>query len=254
MLRRRVIPVLLLRDGGVWKSVRFEKHKYVGDPINAVRIFNEKGVDELSVIDIGRGGSKEPDFDILKRIAREAFMPLSYGGGISSVEQARAIVRSGYEKIILNSAFLLNPELVRKCSQSIGSSSTTVCIDYKKNLLGKRLVHSHQSLRMQWKDPLEAAQAAECLGAGEIIFQSVDLDGTMQGYDVEYLASASSKLGIPTVCLGGAGTNADLMAAAKGTACQGLAAGSMFVFHGPHKAVLISYPDAKTLEDFHHLA
>jgi cyclase len=248
MISYRVIPVLLLSEGGLVKSERFKKPTYVGDPINAIRIFNEKEVDELVFLDIdaskeGRG----PDFRLLKKIASECFMPLGYGGGITSIDEVKRIFSIGIEKIILNSIVFDKPELVHSAAKEAGSQSVVVSIDYKKNMFGKNKVFSHAKKKTPLISIEDFAVKMEDLGAGEIILNSVDNDGLMNGYDIEMIASIANKVQIPVVACGGAGNLEHLNAAVNLGKASAVAAGSMFVFHGPHKAVLINYPNQEKL-------
>ncbi|MDX1685590.1 MAG: AglZ/HisF2 family acetamidino modification protein [Saprospiraceae bacterium] len=243
----RVIPVLLLRDGGVVKSVRFKDHTYIGDPLNAVRIFNEKEVDEIAVIDIGATIQNSlPDFDLIKQIAGEAFMPMSYGGGITEIEHIRRVINNGVEKVILQNAALSDPGLIREAAGQFGSQSIIVCLDVKRNWWGRYEVRSKNG-RKKWKGtPQDWAIRMEDAGAGELIIQSVDRDGTMKGYDHHLQGMISNVVNIPVVALGGA-NSLDDMKACKQAGASAVAAGSFFVFQGPHRAVLISYPKRSEL-------
>jgi len=248
MISYRVIPVLLLSEGGLVKSEKFKKPIYVGDPINAIRIFNEKEVDELVFLDIdaskeGRG----PDFRVLKNIASECFMPLGYGGGITSVEEVKRIFSIGIEKVILNSIVFEKPEIVTASAKEAGSQSVVVSIDYRKNLFGKNKIFSHSKNQMPLLSIEDFALKMEDNGAGEIILNSVDNDGRMNGYDIEMIASVANKVQIPVVACGGAGNLEHLNLAVKLGKASAVAAGSIFVFHGPHKAVLINYPSQDKL-------
>lgn len=249
MLKTRVIPSLLLRNGGLVKTRRFRDAVYVGDPINAVKIFNDKEVDELVFLDIeatpaGRG----PDFGLLEAIAAEAFMPFGYGGGIRSVEDVRRLLSLGIEKVILNTAAFDTPDLVRACADVAGSSSVVVSIDVSTDLLRRRRVMVAGGSRVAGNDPVGLARKMEQLGAGEILLNSIDRDGTSKGYDLHLVADVSAAVNIPVVALGGAGSLGDMRAAVEAGA-SAVAAGSFFVFHGPHRAVLISYPDYRTMEN-----
>ena len=244
MLQTRVIPVLLLKKSGLVKSKKFKDLTYIGDPINAVRIFNDKEVDEIILLDITASKEqREPNFDLIAEIGSEAFVPFAYGGGIKNMSQVRRIMFAGAEKIILNSVFLQNPEIVTEISNYIGSSSTVVSIDIKKNIWGKYKVYSDVQNRISNQSPLELAQTAERLGAWEIFINSVDLDGMMTGYDLNLLQEIAENIHIPVIACGGAGNISHLQDAIKKTNIAAVASGSMFVFHGKHKAVLINYPD-----------
>jgi imidazole glycerol-phosphate synthase subunit HisF len=243
MLKTRVIPTLLLRGAGLVKTTRFRNPVYVGDPINAIRIFNEKEVDELVLLDItaSRTG-KGPAFATIENIASECFMPVAYGGGITGVEQIRKILGAGVEKVVINAAALLNPQLVRDAVSEFGSQAIVVSIDVKRKLLGRYEVYADGGTKSTGHDPAVYARQMEDLGAGEILLAAIDRDGTMKGYDIDLVAKVTSAVSIPVIASGGAGTIADFGAAAKRAGAAAVAAGAMFVFHGPHRAVLITYP------------
>lgn len=248
MLSHRVIPCLLLSKGGLVKTLKFAKPKYVGDPINAVKIFNEKEVDELMVIDIdatkeGRG----PDFALIEELAGECFMPLCYGGGIRHAEDAATLFKIGVEKVAMQSTALKSPETIRRIADWAGEQAVVVSIDVKRNWLGKPKLFSAsgQSVDLDWRDAVRAAAAA---GAGEILLNAVDRDGTLQGIDRELIAEASALVDIPLVAIGGVGSLADIKAATDAGA-SAVAAGAYFVFQGPHRAVLITYPRYDELQD-----
>lgn len=248
MLKRRVIPCLLLRNGGLVKTFKFANPKYVGDPVNAIRIFNDKEVDELMILDITAGRERrEPDYGLVERFAGECFMPLCYGGGVRTVEQARRLFSLGVEKISLQAAALEDLSLVTEMAGRFGSQSVVVCADVKRNWLGKPRLHDAAAGRphgLPWLDFLRQAVAA---GAGEAVLQSVDRDGTMQGMDLDLIRQASGALPVPLIAAGGAGSLADIKAAVDAGA-SAVAAGAFFVFHGPHRAVLITYPRYGELE------
>lgn len=250
MQRIRVIPVLLLKGQGLYKTVKFKDAKYLGDPINAVKIFNDKEVDELCFLDItATNEGKEPNYKAISEIASECFMPLSYGGGITNVEQARKLFNIGVEKIILNSSVHTNPNLVQELSAHYGAQSIVVCIDVKKSFFGKYEVYSHSGKKNTGKDPLQFALEVQKLGAGELIVNSIDRDGTMSGYDIELISKIASKLEIPVVACGGASCLNDFTKVVNEGQANAVAAGSLFVFHGKHRAVLISYPSSKELKE-----
>jgi cyclase len=238
-----------LKGTGLVKTVRFKEPKYVGDPRNAVKIFNEKEVDELVVLDIKattEGG--RPRFELIREIVSEAFMPVAYGGGIRTLEDARAVLSLGVEKIVLNSHAIENPAFVREAGESFGSQSVMVCIDVKRGFFGKYEVFSHGGTR-GWKiDPVTFARTMERMGAGELIVNSIDRDGTMAGYDLELVKAVAGAVKVPVIACGGAGTVEDFGKAVAQGGASAVAAGSMFVFHGRHRAVLISYPDPGTLK------
>ena len=248
MLNTRVIPVLLLKNNGFVKSFKFANPKYIGDPINIVRILNEKEVDEVVILDISATPEKrEPNFELLKDIAAEAFMPLAYGGGIKNIQQIERLFSLGIEKVVLNSIVGTNPDLVRKASKIGGSSSVVVCIDVKYKLFGNPTVFIESGKLDTKQDPVKYAQMVQELGAGELILQSIDRDGVQKGYDLEMIRKIAHAVDIPVIALGGAGNLKDFRSVIDYGA-SAVAAGSMFVFHGKHKAVLVTYPDSKSLE------
>lgn len=243
MLRVRVIPTLLLRNAGLVKGIQFKDHRYVGDPINAVKIFNEKEVDELVFLDIGATAScKGPNFDLLQDIASEAFMPFGYGGGITTCDQIEKLFHHGVEKAILNSSAFHNPRLIQDASRLAGAQSIVVSIDVKKTFFGKYEVYVNSGQQRTKSDPVEYAKKVQDLGAGEIILCSIDQEGTGKGYDLALLKSVCEAVDIPVVASGGAGKLQDFYAAVNSSGASAVAAGDMFVFHGKHKAVLITYP------------
>jgi len=249
MKRVRVIPVLLIQKGGLVKSVKFRQHKYVGDPINAVKIFNDKEVDEMVILDISASAEKRaPNLQQIKEIASEAFMPLAYGGGITKVEEIKELITGGVEKVVLNSSAFLQPNLITEAANWVGSQSVVVSIDVKKNLWGKYKVYTQNGEKNTQLDPVQYARQMESAGAGEIFLNAIEKDGTFEGYDLGLLELVSSAVNIPVVALGGAGSVDDFTAAVQSGA-SAVAAGSLFVFQRPHRAVLISYPSQKELKD-----
>jgi cyclase len=245
----RIIPVLLLKNKGLYKTVKFDKRgaKYIGDPINAVRIFNDLEADELIILDITASMEHRLiDINTVKNIGDEAFMPFAVGGGINTIEEIKAILSAGAEKVVLGSAAIRNPELITQASSQFGNQSIVVSVDYKKNLWGQYKVYINDGTESNAANPLEFALEMEQKGAGEILLHSIGNDGIMTGYDVNLIADISKALSIPLIACGGAGQHADLSAAidAGASAC---AAGSMFVYHGPRKAVLINYPEKKLI-------
>lgn len=242
-LFNRVIPCLLLQDGGLVKTTRFGRPRYVGDPINAVRIFNDKYVDELLLLDItaSRLGA-EPDYGLIEHIASECFMPLCYGGGITTLEQAQRIVAVGVEKIAVNSVAIERPQLIAELARELGSSSVVAAIDIKRDLFGRDRVYHPGRRRLTRLDPVLHAQAAVAAGAGEVFINSVDRDGCYCGFATDTIARMSSALTVPVIACGGASTLDDMRRAVDAGA-SAAAAGSLFVFYGPHRAVLINYPD-----------
>ena len=249
MLKTRVIPVLLLRNKGLVKTIKFDKSQYVGDPINAVKIFNDKDVDELIFLDID--ASKEhrrPDFEYIKCIASECFMPLGYGGGIQSLADVKSLLSIGIEKFIFNTAALTKKDLIKEAAREVGSQSIVVSIDIKKNIFGKRFLFSHASASTLSIDPISFAKQMQDLGAGELILNAVDRDGMMAGYDLDLIEQISGSVEIPVVACGGAGNLEHFKQAVNKGNASAVAAGSLFVFHGPHRAVLINYPSQDKLK------
>ncbi len=244
MHRARVMPCLLLRNAGLVKTVRFADPTYIGDPINAVRIFNEREVDELVVLDIeASSNQREPPFTMIEELAGECFMPLTYGGGVQTIEQMERIFRLGVEKICINTAAIENPQFVAEASSVFGSQSIVVSIDVKRNLWGAYQVLTNTRKSATRENPVEMASRMADLGAGEIFLNSVDRDGTMKGYDIGLIASVTSAVPVPVIACGGAGSLLDVAAAVRQGGASAAAAGSMFVFHGKHRAVLISFPE-----------
>lgn len=238
----RVIPVLLLTDSGVVKSTRFKDRRYVGDPINALRVFNEKEVDEVVIVDIDAWKHRRgPNFERVAELAGECFMPLGYGGGVTTLDQIRTLFRCGVEKVLLNTALYSHPDLVSQAADIAGSQSIVACIDVKKNWLGRPRVCVSGGTIDTGLDPVEFAQQMASKGAGEIVLQSMDADGTQGGYDLDLIAKVAAAVNVPVVALGGAGNLAHMAAAIRAGA-HAAAAGSFFVFHGKHRAVLITYP------------
>lgn len=249
MLRTRVIPILLLQNAGLVKGEKFKRHKYVGDPINAVRIFNEKEVDELAFIDISATAeNRDPDYALIEDVATEAFMPIAYGGGINKVEQVERLFRAGVEKVIINTAFHEDPELIHRCSKVAGSQSIVVAIDVKKGLLGRYEVLTRNATTKTGEDPVSYAKRAEAMGAGELIITAIEREGTAKGYDLDLIHQITQAVNIPVVAQGGAGGLDDFCEAVKQAKASAVAAGSFFTFHGKHKAVLLTYPAYADLE------
>lgn len=249
MLTTRVIPCLLLRNQGLVKTVKFRDPKYVGDPINAVRIFNDKEVDELLFLDItATVDQKRPPLKMISEIASECFMPLAYGGGIRALNDIREIFSVGVEKACINTYAVEDPPFVRKAADIFGSQSIVVSIDVKRNLFGTYEVVTRGGRSGTKIDPVRHAVRMEEMGAGEIFLNSVDRDGTQQGFDVELVRMVASAVRIPVIASGGAGTIAHFGEAVKRGGASAVSAGSMFVFHGRHRAVLISYPSQDELK------
>lgn len=246
IIRSRYIPVLLIKDRQLYKTVKFNKEiKYIGDPVNAIRIFNEKEVDEICVLDIGASKeNREPDFEFIKELASECFMPLGYGGGINNITTIEKLFKIGIEKTILNNVLIENPQLVTEAANVFGSQSIIASVDVKKNLWGQYSIYSHVTNQSTKQDLQKFIRNLQELGIGELIINSVDQDGMMKGYDYNLIRQVSSFLNVPIVALGGAGSVLDLEEAINHGA-HAAAAGSLFIYKGPHKAVLINYPTIK---------
>ncbi len=251
MLRPRIIPCLLVHKKGLVKTVNFKDPKYVGDPINAVKIFNEKEVDELIVLDIDASAeNREPDLTLIKNLAAECRMPLCYGGGVKSVAHAKQIINLGAEKVALSSAAVEKPKLVSDIAEEVGKQSVIVVIDVKKKgILGKYEVFTHNGTKATGKNPKEFAQEMERLGVGEIVVNSIDHDGVMKGFDMKLIESIRESVNVPMTVLGGAGSLSDIKQIVDSFGVIGVAAGSLFVFKGIYRAVLINYPKRSELAE-----
>ncbi|MEK6627792.1 MAG: AglZ/HisF2 family acetamidino modification protein [Bdellovibrionota bacterium] len=249
MITRRVVPCLLLSGKKLVKTIKFGDAKYIGDPINAVKIFNDKEVDEIMILDIEASvQQKPPQFEYLSEVVSESFVPISYGGGINSLEHIDKLLQMGIEKVCLNSVNAKDFELITEASKKYGAQSVVGVIDIKKTLLGRNEIYFKNkklSINMQ---PVEFAQSLQEFGAGEVLLNFVDRDGTYKGYDLELTKEISNRLKIPIVVVGGAGSVEDFKRAFHAGA-NAVSAGSLFVYHGPHKAVLINYPTRKQIED-----
>jgi len=244
MRRIRIIPVLLLSKGGLYKTIKFKNGKYVGDPINAVKIFNEKEADELLLLDYKASvENRPPDYIRIKEIAEEAFMPMAYGGGIKNADDAKKVFDCGFEKIVLNSILFQNISLIEQIANIYGAQSVVGCIDVKKNLFGKYHVYSHSGTKNTGKEPLKWAKEIESKGVGEIILNSIDNDGTWNGYLFDLIKDISNKINVPMIACGGAGSEDDFRKAVLAGA-SAVAAGSMFVFQKKEMGVLISFPSS----------
>lgn len=249
MIQARVIPALLLKGQGLVKTVKFKDPKYLGDPINVVRIFNDKEVDELVLLDItATPENRGPQFNVLKDIASEAFIPLAYGGGIRSMDDVHTLLGIGIEKLILNTSSVEKPALVREIADHAGSQAVVVSIDVKKNFLGKYEVFTHCGQKKTGLDPVMHAVEMEKMGAGEILINSIDRDGTMQGYDIELVKKVADAVNVPVVACGGAGNLDHVAEVIQQGHASAAAAGSIFVFQGPLRGVLISYPARQELK------
>ena len=243
MFRPRLIPVLLLQDKSLVKSIEFKKHQYIGDPINAVRIFNDLKADELVFLDINATKEKRTiDAAFVSQLSEETNMPFAVGGGINSLEKIQKLIAAGAEKIIINSEAVENPEFIKNASDEFGTSTIVVCFDVKKRLFGGNKVWSRAGKKQSKYAPIEFAKLMESYGAGEIIIQSIDKDGKMAGYDIELIREISSQVTIPVVALGGAANYDDLIKVHKEGLATGLAAGSVFIYQSKLRGVLINYP------------
>lgn len=250
MLIPRVMPCLLLKDGSLVKTVKFKDPAYIGDPINAVRIYNEKEVDELIFLDITATSEKrEPPYKVLSEIASECFMPVTYGGGVKDIEMIRQILTLGIEKISINSQAVENPDFVRSATDKFGSSTIVISIDVRKKLFGKYEVCIHGGKKSTGLDPIAFAKDVEKMGAGEILLTAIDRDGTQEGYDLELIKSVTNAVGIPVIACGGAGKVDDFRMAVKDAGASACAAGSMVVYFGRNRAVLINFPERKRLNE-----
>lgn len=249
MLATRVIPCLLLQDRGLVKTIKFKNAKYVGDAINAVKILNDKAVDELIFLDITASKKeKEPNYSLIQELSSECFMPFAYGGGISTLDQIWKILQMGVEKVVLNHSILSIRGFLKEAVKQYASSTIIVSIDVKKDLFGRYRVYNHVRQRTTEKDPFEYAKQIEEEGAGEIFINNVDFDGTYKGYDLALLRGVSDLVRIPVIACGGASGLADFRAAVVQGGASAVAAGSFFVFQMPHRAVLISYPSPESLK------
>jgi len=243
MLRPRIIPCLLIRNKGLVKTVGFKDEKYVGDPLNAVRIFNEKKVDELIVIDIDATVlNQPPDFELIKKLAAECRMPLCYGGGVKNVAQAREIVRLGAEKVSISSGVIENLDLIPKFASAIGSQSVVVSLDIKRKLFGGYEILTHNGNKKTKIDPIKFIEKLNDFDIGELVITSIENDGLMKGYDIELIEKLRNITTTPITVIGGAGSITDISNLINKFGVIGAGAGSLFVFKGKYKAVLISYP------------
>lgn len=249
MLETRLMPCLLMSNGALVKTVQFKKRTYVGDPVNAVRIFNQKEVDELILLDIdATSQNRGIDFDTLEKVVSECFMPICYGGGVRNLEDMRRLFNLGIEKISVSSAMFESPELIRQASTEFGAQAIVVTLDVKKGLLGGYSVKTHNAMKDTKTDVVKAAQKAELLGAGELLLYSVDRDGTWNGFDMDLINKVSRVINIPLVVCGGANSLANARVAVKEAGASAVAIGSMAVFQGKDLGVLIKFPTRKDQE------
>jgi cyclase len=248
MNRARVIPILLLQNSGLYKTIKFKDPKYVGDPLNALKIFNEKQCDEIILLDINSSKqNKEINYNLIQEIATECFMPLSYGGGINKLNQIEKVLKLGVEKVIINSAFISSPDFLKEAVKEFATSTLVASVDVKKNIWGKYILHSHANKKIIFTDPIDYIKNLEENGVGEIMINNVDRDGTMSGYDIELIKKISNGIKIPLIAAGGCNDLNDIKNLYDNTNVSATAAGSFFVFHGKHRAVLISYPSPEEI-------
>jgi cyclase len=245
----RIIPVLLLKNAGLVKTEQFKNPKYIGDPLNAVKIFNDKEVDELIFLDtLASPENKKIPLEFLAEVAEECFMPLAYGGGIKTIDDIRTILKVGVEKVILNSIVYSDLDFVKKAVNDFGSSTICVSLDFKKNFWGKYELYSNGGRKHEKIDWIELIQKLDDIGVGELMLNSIDRDGTMKGYDLDLLKKVTAMVKMPVIVCGGAGSVKDFDEAINECGASACAAGSMFVFHGKHRAVLISYPEQEIIK------
>jgi len=249
MLKTRVIPVLLLHKQGLVKTKKFKDIKYIGDPINSIRIFNEKEADELILLDIDKSKERnQPDYELIESFASECFMPLCYGGGITTIEQMKKIFRIGIEKISLNTSALNDEALLREAVTTFGSQSIVVSIDIKKDIFGNYRIYDHSQKKIVKKNLLHYIEQLNTISVGEILVNSVDRDGTQLGYDIDLLMFVAEHTNIPLIACGGAKNMDDFKKVKTLANVSAVAASSFFLFHGKHRAVLITYPKYSELE------
>jgi imidazole glycerol-phosphate synthase subunit HisF len=250
MFRARVIPCLLLDNASLVKTVKFKKPSYIGDPANTCRIFNELEVDELAFLDISASRERrEPNYRVLKEIANECFMPLSYGGGIRNLEVAEKILRIGFEKVIVNTCIYEQPSFVTELADKFGSQSVVVSIDARKTFFGGYRCYAESGKKNQGIHPVDWAKQVESLGAGELVLTSIDQEGSWEGYDLELTRSVTNAVTIPVIANGGAGSLADVSAAISDAHAQAAAVGSMVVYQRKGMGVLVNFPDQNLLEE-----
>ena len=251
MKRIRVIPVLLLKNGGLVKTIKFKNPNYIGDPINAIKIFNEKEVDELIFLDIEATNlKKEPNYQIIEEIASECFMPLGYGGGIKNIEQIKRIFSIGVEKVIINSSAGNKPILITEAAKIYGNQSIVASVDVRKDLFGKYVCYTNSGKRKVKQNLLDFVKKIENHGAGEIILTSINKEGTFSGYDIDLIKLVSDNVSIPVVANGGASKTEDFYDAVQNGGASAVSAGSIFVYKSRNRGVLINYPYQKNLKEF----
>lgn len=249
MPRIRVIPILLLQNAGLVKTIRFKNPTYIGDPINAVKIFNEKEVDELALIDIGCTlQNREPNYSHIEEIVSEAFMPLAYGGGITTLDAAKKVFDCGVEKIIINASASQNPRLISQVANVFGSQSMAVSVDVKRNIFGKYIIYTHGGKKKVKMQLVEFLKQLETFGAGEVILTNINREGTFEGYDVHLYELCAHHVNIPIVANGGAHATSDFLKAIQSGA-SAVAAGSFFIYKGKERGILINYPTQEELTE-----
>ena len=249
MILPRIIPCLLLKGKGLVKGIKFKDHTYVGDPINAIKIFNDMEVDELIFLDIT--ATKEgrlPPLDLVQTIADQCLMPFAVGGGITTVQQARDILSKGAEKICINTSMIERPEVITQVSETFGAQAVVVSIDFKRNWRGRYETYIRCGSKSVGRYPVDLAQEMEALGAGEILINAIERDGTQSGYDIDLIKQVSEAVTVPVIACGGAGSKEDLAEGLKSGQASAVAAGSLFVFHGRRRAVLINFPSQEERE------
>lgn len=248
MAEGRVIPVLLVKNQGLWKGAQFRKHKYVGDPQNALRVFSEKQVDELVMLDIEASSNRSgPDIEFIKRIANECYMPFAFGGGIRTVEDVGLVLRSGAEKVVIGTSAIQNPGLIEKSSKVYGRQSIVVSIDYKENIFGKRTVYISSGTQKTDIEPLAMASKMCSLGAGEILITSISREGLGAGLDLDFMFKVTKRVEVPVIGGGGVGSVENILEGITSSNLSAVAVGSFFTFTGPHRSVLINYPSIPDL-------
>lgn len=250
MLQKRIIPVLLLKDESLVKTIRYKKYQYIGDPANTCRIFNELEVDELCFLDIFASiEGRKPNFKVLHDIADECFMPLSYGGNVSDIDEAEKIYKSGFEKIVFNTASFKNPQLIKEVTRIFGNQAVVLAIDVKKNFWGKTHVYSLHGTRDMAISPLEWVKRIEDMGAGEILLTSIDREGTWEGLDIDLIGGITSSTSLPVIAHGGAGNIQHIADAFNQGYASAVALGSMVVFQKKDMGVLVNMPERKEIDN-----
>jgi imidazole glycerol-phosphate synthase subunit HisF len=243
MLERRLIPTLLVKDNSLVKTVRFKKPKYIGDPLIALKIFNEKETDEIILLDISTRANKKINFELIEEIASECFMPVAYGGGVETIADMEKLFRKGIEKIIVNSLAFYEPNIIVEAVEMFGNQSIVGAMDVKKKIFGGKNVFINCGVTNTKCRPTEYAKMLEDLGVGEIYLNCIDKEGVMEGYDLDLVNEVTSEVNVPVIAAGGAGNVDDMIAVIESGGASAAAAGSLFVYHGPHKAVLINVPN-----------